>query len=355
MAMERYFIQEGVIRSEIESFLKHELNRAGYSGINIQKTPLTTRVILYVEKPPLVIGKKGKRINRLTKLLIEKFGVEKPTIDVQKIDKPTLDANIVARRIAVALERGMNRRRVVYKALRAVMSSGARGIEIVLSGKIVGKGGRSRTEKYAQGYMKKAGDSTKLVKVGRTQAYLKAGVIGVTVKIVPPDAVFPDQISVKGEEPEDEVVETVEEIKEPSAEEKPEETKEIKAKKAEKKEDAAAVEKKPKDEEKKKKQEKPKAAKKTKESAEDTAEKEEPKEAKKPKEEKAEKPKKIKKPAADAAPAEEKPEKEKKAKEKKAKTKPTKKTREPKDKPESKKPEKKEKTEKTGEDKEEST
>jgi small subunit ribosomal protein S3 len=196
MAIERHFIQEGVIRSEVESFLRSELNRAGYSGINIQKTPLTTRVILYVEKPPIVIGKKGKRINTLTDMLKSKYGIENPSIDVQKIEKPTLDPNIIARRIAVALERGMNRRRIAYKAVRAVMSSRARGVEIILAGKIVGKGGRARVEKYLEGYMKKAGDSLKLVRIGSTQAYLKAGVIGVTVKIVPPDTRFPDQITV---------------------------------------------------------------------------------------------------------------------------------------------------------------
>jgi small subunit ribosomal protein S3 len=196
MSLEKHFIQEGIIRSEVENYLKAELSQAGYSGINIQKTPLSTRVILYVEKPPLVIGKRGNRINTLTDYLKQKYKIENPTIDVQKIEVPTLDANIVARRIAVALERGINRRRVVYKALHAVMSSGARGIEVTLSGKIVGKGGRSRTEKYSEGYMKKAGESAKLVRVGSIQAALKAGVIGVTVKIVPPNTIFPDQIAV---------------------------------------------------------------------------------------------------------------------------------------------------------------
>lgn len=196
MAMEKHFIQEGVIRSEIESYLRDELNRTGYSGVDIQKTPLATRIVLYVEKPPLVIGKKGKRINRLTTVLKEKYGLENPTIDVQAVEKPTLDPNIVVRRIAVALERGMNRRRVAYKAVRAIMGSGAIGVEIILSGKIVGKGGRSRVEKYFEGHMKKAGDSLRLVRIGSTQAFLKAGVIGVTAKIVPPNTVFPDQIQV---------------------------------------------------------------------------------------------------------------------------------------------------------------
>lgn len=237
MAMEKHFIQEGIIRSELESFLRSELEGAGYSGINIQKTPLATRVILYVEKPPLVIGKKGKRINKLTRYLTEKYKIDNPAIDVQKVENPTLDPHIVARRISLALERGMNRRRVVYKALRAVMYAGARGVEIILAGKIIGKGGRARTEKYSQGYMKKAGDSLKLVRIGSTQAYLKAGVIGVTVKIVLPDVVFPDQIEVKlkKEEKTDEVNEKPEETKEKKDKEEKLKTKEGEPKKREEK------------------------------------------------------------------------------------------------------------------------
>lgn len=200
MAMEKHFIQEGKIRSEIESFLRTELDGAGYSGVNIQKTPLATKVVLYVEKPPLVIGKKGRRIDKITKLLKTRYGIENPAIDVQRVENPTLDPNIVARRIAHALERGMNRRRVVYKALRAVMNSDAKGVEITLSGKIIGKGGRAKREKYCQGYMKKAGDSLKLVSIGSTQSNLKAGVIGVMVKIVHPSVIFPDQFSIKPSE-----------------------------------------------------------------------------------------------------------------------------------------------------------
>jgi len=196
MAMEKYFIQEGKIRSKIETFLKNELDRVGYSSIDIQKTPLSTQITLFVEKPPLIIGKRGSRIEKLTNTLKYKFGLENPAIDVQKVPNPRLDAHLIARRIAMALERGMNRRKVAYDALRGVIMSGARGCEITLSGKLMGKGGRSRSEKYSDGYMKKAGDSAKLVSVSATQAFLKAGVIGVTVKIVQADVVFPDQITV---------------------------------------------------------------------------------------------------------------------------------------------------------------
>ncbi len=207
--MEKQFIQEGIIRSEVESFLRSELSRAGYSGINIQKTPFSTQITLYVEKPPLIIGKKGRRINLLTEVLKDRFGVNNPAIDVQRVTDPSLDPNIVARRIAVALERGMNFRRVAYKALRAVMNSGAMGIEIILAGKLTGKGGKARLEKFSEGYMKKAGDSLKLVNIGSVQAYLRAGVIGVTVKVVPPNTVFPDHIEVIPPS-KDEIVETKE-------------------------------------------------------------------------------------------------------------------------------------------------
>jgi len=234
MAMTKYFIEDGKIRSEIENFLKKELDPAGYSRIDIQKTLLSTRITLYVEKPPLVIGKKGKRIDRLTQILKEKYNIENPSIDVQKVENPTLDPNIVAKRIVSALERGMNRRRVVYKAIRAIMAAGAQGVEIILSGKIIGKGGRAKAEKYLEGYMKKSGDSTKLVNVASKQAYLKAGVIGVTVKIVPPDVQFPDRFLVKKEEEkkeeEEEKKEKIEEIEE-KPQEKPEELKEEKPKK----------------------------------------------------------------------------------------------------------------------------
>jgi len=196
LAIEKHFIQEGIIRSQVEEFLSRKIDKAGYSRIEIKKVPLSTQILLFVERPPLIIGKRGKKIERMTSELKNRFNIEKPMIDVQKVTQPNLDANLVAKSIATALERGMNRRRVIYRTLRAVMHSGARGVEISLSGKIVGKGGRSRTEKYLEGYMKKAGDSLKLVDMGLTQAYLKAGIIGVTVRIVKPDVVFPDHIDV---------------------------------------------------------------------------------------------------------------------------------------------------------------
>ena len=76
------------------------------------------------------------------------------------------------------------------------MGAGAKGAEIVVAGKLVGKGGKSRCERVSAGYLKKAGEPAKLVDVSQTQAMKKAGIIGVTVKIVKPNIVFPDKVDI---------------------------------------------------------------------------------------------------------------------------------------------------------------
>lgn len=202
MSIEKAFISGGKTRLGIERFLKSEIDKIGYSGIDVQKTPLSTRIVLRVEKPPLVIGRKGDRINKLTTTLREKFGIEDPMIDVQGVENPYLDANIVAREIATSIEKGMDPRRVARSAVDAVMNHGATGIQIILSGKLVGKGERGRTEKFHKGYMKKSGDPFKSVRVGKVQTLLKQGVIGVVVRILPPNIRFPDDITIKEKEPE---------------------------------------------------------------------------------------------------------------------------------------------------------
>ncbi len=197
MAIERLFVGEGVKEAEVKRYLFKELKRAGLAGIVIQRTPLVTRIVVYCDRPALVIGRKGSNVREITRLIEQNYKIEKPEIEVKKVDNPNLEPNIVAYRIASALERGMNARKVGYKALQAVMRSGAKGVEIVLSGKLVGKGGRSRVLKMKAGYLKKCGrPSIEQVMHGSTIATCKPGIIGVEVSIVPRNVHFPDEISI---------------------------------------------------------------------------------------------------------------------------------------------------------------
>ncbi len=196
MAIERYFIKEGVKEMLIDEYLEKELRRAGYGGLDIKKTPLGTKVTIFAASPGYVIGRGGRRIRELTRILERQFGLENPQIEVEEIKNPYLNAKVQAVRLAQALERGIHFRRAAYSAIRAIMRNGARGVEIRLSGKLTGE--RAKSVRFYQGYLAKVGNPAEtLVSRGYAQAKLKLGVIGVKVSIMPPDAKLPDEIEIR--------------------------------------------------------------------------------------------------------------------------------------------------------------
>ncbi|WP_297436769.1 30S ribosomal protein S3 [Thermococcus sp.] len=204
MAIERYFIRENVKEMLIDEYLEKELRRAGYGGIDIKKTPLGTKVTIFAASPGYVIGRGGRKIRELTRLLERKFNLENPQIEVEEIKNPYLNAKVQAVRLAQALERGIHFRRAAYSAIRAIMRNGARGVEIRLSGKLTGE--RAKSVRFYQGYLAKVGNPAEtLVSKGYAQARLKLGVIGVKVSIMPPDAKLPDEIEVIEKPVEEEV------------------------------------------------------------------------------------------------------------------------------------------------------
>ncbi|GAB7093082.1 hypothetical protein JCM30237_02340 [Halolamina litorea] len=215
MADEQQFIENGLQRSQIDEFFADELSRAGYGGMDIAKTPMGTQIVLKAEKPGMVIGKGGKNIRKVTTELEERFDMEDPQIDVQEVDEPDLNAQIVADRLANALERGWYFRKAGHTTIDRMMEAGALGAEIVLSGKVTGA--RSRVEKFNRGYIKHNGEPAQtVVDEGQGVAVMKLGTIGVTVKVIGPDAVLPDdfEIAETDEAPEVEQVETGEGVEE---------------------------------------------------------------------------------------------------------------------------------------------
>jgi len=199
MPVERNFIKQGIKRVELETFLENELSRAGYGGVDIKRILTGTRVTIYVERPGMVIGKKGKSIKQLTDDLEQKFGLEKPQVEVVEIPKPQLSGPIMAKHIAFALERGLSVRRVGQSMVRTIMEAGARGVEIIISGRIAGE--RSRSARFYEGYLSKAGEPAKnLVSRGQAVAKLKPGIVGIKVSIMPPDVALPGEIKIAKEE-----------------------------------------------------------------------------------------------------------------------------------------------------------
>jgi small subunit ribosomal protein S3 len=196
MADEQQFIEDGMQKSQIDEFFAEELGRAGYGGMDVAKTPMGTQIVLKAEKPGMVIGKGGENIRKITTALEEKFDLEDPQIDVQEVDEPDLNARIVADRLANALERGWYFRKAGHTTLERIMDAGARGAEIVLSGKVTGA--RSRVEKFNDGYIKHNGEPAEdIVDHGQGVAVMKLGTIGVDVKIIPPGAELPDDFTIE--------------------------------------------------------------------------------------------------------------------------------------------------------------
>jgi len=214
----RHFIDEAIRNLEIDEFLGRKLDKAGYGGAEIARTPLGTRVIISATRPGLVIGRRGSNIIQLTRTLEEEFKLQNPQIAVSEIEVPELNARVMCSRIADALQRGIHFRRTGFWALNQIMKAGALGAEIVIRGKLTSQ--RHRYEKYREGYIVRSGDpASKSVRRVVTSVQLKQGLIGISVKIIPPGAAFPDRIQIvkgieakEGEAPAEEASEQVEEV-----------------------------------------------------------------------------------------------------------------------------------------------
>ena len=189
--IEKIFVEEGIKKVRMNEYFRTELERAGYGGMDIKRTPMGTQITVKVEKPGMIIGKDGRRIKRITDEIVKRQELDNPQIDVQPIDVPELNAQLMANRLAKLIERGWHFRRAGRSTLQRIMDRGALGCEIIMSGKL--KGPRGRMEKMVDGYIKHCGSiAEEIVEKGYTIAHKKAGVIGVQVWIVRPDSGIPD-------------------------------------------------------------------------------------------------------------------------------------------------------------------
>jgi small subunit ribosomal protein S3 len=182
--IEKIFVKAGIMNVDLENFLRKKVEKAGYSHSEIERTPLGTRIIIYVHKPGLIIGKSGKKIEELAEEIKEKFKIENPMIDVKEVENPMLDANIVAYRVAKAIEKGIHYKKVCNYYLDQVMKAGAIGVSITVAGKLAGKE-RSRFQKFRAGFVAHSGEySERFVERGQAQAMIKPGIVGVEVRIM---------------------------------------------------------------------------------------------------------------------------------------------------------------------------
>ena len=192
----RKFIDRNVERMLVREFLLSKTERAGFGGLDFQRTPEGTKVTLSAERVGMVIGRKGKIINELQRRLQDDFNIENPRLEVAEIDVPELNAQVMASKLASALERGWYFRRAGHSSLLNIMDKGAKGCLVVLSGKLTGS--RNRTQKFQAGHIKYCGDTAlQFMDVGKAVCVKKLGTIGCTVAIMRPGSKLPHEITIK--------------------------------------------------------------------------------------------------------------------------------------------------------------
>ncbi len=179
----------------VKEYVKRSLGKGKISTVSIEYTPIGEKIVVSTSKPGLVIGRKGEKIEELTKFIKKRFKFDNPHIEIREIMEPLFDSQLVADDIAVALERegSLKFKVIAYKMLQEIMRHGALGAEIVLSGKLPSE--RARSWRFAQGYLKKTGNPAKVVDRAMSQAQTLPGIIGIKVSILPPNAVIHDRIS----------------------------------------------------------------------------------------------------------------------------------------------------------------
>lgn len=180
----------------VREYIKSSLGKGRISNVSIEFTPVGEKIIIATSKPGLVIGRKGEKIDELTRVLKKGFHLDNPHIEIKEIINPILDAQLVADEIALLLERqgALKFKIIAYKMLTQIMGAGALGAEIVLSGKLPAE--RAKSWRFSQGYLKKTGDPAKVVDRAMSQAITLPGVVGIKVSILPPNAHIHDKIDV---------------------------------------------------------------------------------------------------------------------------------------------------------------
>lgn len=196
MASEKNFLHKALDDYAMIEYLSKSLDRAGVSSVSVQRTPIATRITMLVQKPGMVVGKRGAGINEIVEDVKSKFGVENPQIEVLEVAVPSLDPKLVAQKIGKQIELRGNMKQVMRMTLQDIMGAGALGAEIRVAGKIVGKGGKAKTLAARKGFLKKSGESKRMVSEAHYTSYPKAGAIGITVKILPPGAYMAEKIDV---------------------------------------------------------------------------------------------------------------------------------------------------------------
>jgi ribosomal protein uS3 len=185
ISKKRKFVQDGLRRAELHCFLGRTLAQEGYAGMEMVSTSSQTTVSIYATQIDKVVGDNNTRVRELNSLIRKRFNIAKDTLDIlaRKVPNRGLSAAVQAESLKYKLMNGFPVRMAANGVIRFVMKSGAKGIEVAVSGKI--RAQRAKTMKFKDGYFISSGEPRRLfVDEAVRHVGLKQGVLGVKVRIM---------------------------------------------------------------------------------------------------------------------------------------------------------------------------
>lgn len=187
ISKKRKFVADGVFFAELNELLQRELAEDGYSGVEVRVTPVRTEIIIRATRTQEVLGEKGQRIRELTSVVQKRFNFPDGAVELyaERVANRGLCAQAQAESLKFKLLGMLAVRRACYGVVRFVMEAGAKGVEVVVSGKL--RAQRAKAMKFKEGYMVKSGNaSTEYVDTAVRHVLMRQGVLGVRVSIMLP-------------------------------------------------------------------------------------------------------------------------------------------------------------------------
>jgi ribosomal protein uS3 len=144
-------LTDGVFYAELNEFFQRELAEEGYSGVEVRVTPTVTDIIIRATHTQEVLGEQGRRIRELTSLIQKRFKFPENSVSLYaaKVQNRGLSAVAQCESLRYKLLNGLAVRRACYGVLRFIMESGAKGCEVVVSGKL--RAARAKSMKFTVG------------------------------------------------------------------------------------------------------------------------------------------------------------------------------------------------------------
>jgi small subunit ribosomal protein S3e len=187
LSTKRKFVADGVFYAELNELLTAELAEEGYAGVEVRTTPHRTELIIRATRTQNVLGEGNRRIRELTSVVQKRFDFPDGAVELyaERVQNRGLCAQAQAESLKFKLLGGLAVRRACYGVVRFVMEAKAKGVEVVVTGKL--RGQRAKGMKFGDGYMIKTGHAGQVyTDTAVRHVLMRQGVIGIKVSIFLP-------------------------------------------------------------------------------------------------------------------------------------------------------------------------